>query len=135
MLTKICSHCGKKIKINEVCECQKQRHKEYDKYYRNQESKAIYHSKRWLLVSQSCRQKCNGLDLYEYFINNRIVKGALSHHIIELTEDKSRAYDQTNLIFLSNKSHKKVHFFYKKSEEDKKKMQTLLFAILNKIKG
>ncbi|WP_196600040.1 hypothetical protein [Pectinatus frisingensis] len=130
MLTKICGRCGRKIKINEQCECQKQRYKEYDRHSRNKDSAAIYHSKMWKLLSDDCKRKCNGLDMYALHIKHILVKGTLSHHIVEITENNTRAYDQSNLIYLSDKSHAEIHETYKKSEMSKGKMQGILFDIL-----
>ena len=135
MLTKLCGHCGRTIKINEQCSCQKARHKEYDKLHRNKESAAVYHDKRWRILSNECKRKCNGLDYYALITRHKIVKGALAHHIVEITEDMTKAYDQDNLIYVSEKSHKRIHEVYKKSPEAKKEMQAKLRSILTGVGG
>lgn len=135
MLARICGRCGKKLKLNEVCECQKNRHKSYDRYQRNKSSAGIYHSLMWKKLTAECKEKCHDLDLYALHVKHKIVKGTLSHHIVELTDNRSRAYDQSNLIYLSDKSHAEVHAAYEKSVEDKKKMQGILFEILRIARG
>ena len=71
MLMKICGKCGKKIGINEVCSCTKERHKVYDREYRNKDNAEFYHSKAWKSMTALCKLKANGLDLYELVINIR----------------------------------------------------------------
>ena len=117
MLMKVCSRCGKKIVITETCSCTKERHKIYDREYRNK---------------KLCKLQANGLDMYELEVNGKIVKGTLSHHIEELEDNKDRALDITNLIWVSEKTHNYIHSVYNKSKEDKNKLKALLFKIINK---
>lgn len=130
MLTKICGHCGKRIAINERCDCQKDRHKDYDRSGRNKDAAAIYNSKMWRLLTAECKAKCHGLDLYALHVKHKIVKGTLSHHITEVAADGAKIYSQDNLIYLSDKSHAEVHRSYDKSPESKKAMQKLLLSLL-----
>lgn len=132
MLMKICGKCGKKIGINEVCSCTKERHKIYDREYRNKDNAEFYHSKAWKQLTKLCKLKANGLDLYELEVNGKIVKGSLSHHIEELEDNIDRALDITNLIWVSERTHNYIHSVYNKSKEDKNKLKALLFKIINK---
>ena len=132
MLKKVCSRCGKKIAITETCSCTKERHKVYDREYRNKDNAEFYHSKAWKQLTKLCKLKANGLDLYELEVNGKIVKGSLSHHIDELEEARDRALDITNLIWVSEKTHNYIHSVYNRSEEDKNKLKALLFKIINK---
>lgn len=133
MLYKICGKCGKKIAQGNKCSCVKERHKVYDKEFRNKESANFYHSKAWRKLTALCKLKANGLDMWELIVNKRIVKGTLSHHIEELTENKDRALDITNLIWISDKTHNFIHAEYNKSIESKKKLQEKLFSIVNNL--
>lgn len=132
MLMKICGKCGKKIGINEVCSCTKERHKVYDREFRNKDNAEFYHSKAWKQLTKLCKLKANGLDMYELEVNGKIVKGSLSHHIEELEENRDRGLDITNLIWVSEKTHNYIHSIYNKSKEDKNKLKALLFKIINK---
>lgn len=132
MLMKVCGRCGKKIEATKTCECNKSRHKVYDRECRNKDNAEFYHSKAWKSMTALCKAKANGLDLYELEVNNKIVKGTLSHHIEELEEAKDRALDITNLIWVSEKTHNYIHSVYNKSKEDKNKLKALLFKIINK---
>lgn len=133
MLMKICGKCGKKIGINEVCSCTKKRHKVYDREYRNKDNAEFYNSKAWKSMTALCKLKSNGLDMWELIINKRIVKGTLSHHIEELEDNRARALDITNLIWVSDKTHAFIHSEYNKSLENKRKLQQKLFLIVNNL--
>lgn len=132
MLMKVCGRCGKKIEATKTCECSKSRHKVYDREYRNKDNAEFYHSKAWKQLTKLCKLKANGLDMYELEVNGKIVKGTLSHHIEELEDNKDRALDITNLIWVSEKTHNYIHSVYNKSKEDKNKLKALLFKIINK---
>ena len=132
MLMKVCGRCGKKIEATKTCECNKSRHKVYDREYRNKDNAEFYHSKAWKQLTKLCKLKANGLDLYELEVNGKIVKGTLSHHIEELEENRDRALDITNLIWVSEKTHNYIHSVYNKSKKDKNKLKALLFKIVNK---
>ncbi|KOY64224.1 hypothetical protein [Clostridium sporogenes] len=141
MLFKLCPYCGIKVpQSQEDCDnkCKekrnKLRNKEYDLYNRDKENTKIYRSKQWIKLTQQCKSRFNGLDIYQLYKYNKIIHGELSHHIKEVKEDKNRVYDISNLIYLSNKSHAEIHTAYKKSKEDKLDMQAYLFKIVQKWK-
>lgn len=125
MLTKICSKCGKSYPANEQCQCQKLRHRSYDKYKRNKDSAVVYHSGLWGKLTLMCKARCDGLDMYKLMMTGKPVvpvKG-LCHHIIEITDDASHAYDLDNLFYVGSDSHAVIHTIYKSGEENKKKLQ------------
>lgn len=133
MLYKICGSCGNKVAQGSKCSCTKERHKAYDKEFRNKENTSFYHSKAWKSLTALCKLKANGLDMWEFIINKRIVKGTLSHHIEELEENRDRALDITNLIWVSDRTHAYIHKEYNKSLENKRKLQEKLFLIVNNL--
>ena len=133
MLKTLCIKCNKKINKGEKCKC-RNRNKDYDRFNRNKETKIFYHSKEWSRLTALCKSKCNGLDLYELYENNKIVKGELSHHIIPVEEDEEKKYDIDNLIYVSHKTHNFIHRIYARSKEEKKALQIKLFNYLLKIK-
>ncbi|MBE1305857.1 endonuclease [Clostridium botulinum] len=112
----------------------KLRNRQYDLYNRDKESTKIYRDKQWGKLTQQCKSIFNGLDIYQLYKYNKIVKGELSHHIKEVKEDKNRVYDISNLMYVSNKSHAEIHKAYKKSKEDKLAMQAYLFKIVQRYK-
>lgn len=106
MLKKLC-RCGKVIEYNQKrCdECEQQakqqqakRHKHYDRYKRNQKSKAFYESRAWRRTRKNVLARYKGLDIYDFFINKTITHATTIHHIVELTDNWSRRLDTKNLI-------------------------------------
>ena len=132
MLKTLCIKCNKKINKGEKCKC-RNRNKDYDRFNRNKETKMFYHSKEWKRLTDMCKIRCNGLDLFELFENNRIVKGELSHHIITVEEDEEKKYDIDNLIYVSHKTHNFIHRIYAKADLEKIKLQKKLFKFLKNI--
>ncbi|WP_019125531.1 hypothetical protein [Peptoniphilus grossensis] len=128
MLKKLCK-CGKAIPITDkMCkDCMSKYHKSYDKYSRDNHS--VYTDKRWSVVKDVCKSKANGIDLWIYYKTGKIVEGRLAHHIIEVADDLSRAYDVGNLFWLTDRSHQEIHALYNRDEDTKKKTQQLLFEI------
>ena len=139
MLYKHCSGCGKRIPSNIVCECQvNNARKRYKEYYKNRrsdrEQQAFYRSKEWLRCRQLRVTTLLGIDWYEYYVNNKLVQGYTLHHIEELKECEERTLDTSNLIYLTQANHIKIHKEYAKSFKDKKRMQNILFKCLEKAK-
>ena len=134
MLKTVCTKCNKKLNQGERCVCNSNRHREYDRFNRDEKAKQFYHSKEWRRLTALCKSKCNGLDLYELYENNKIVKGELSHHIIPVEDDAGKKFDIDNLIYVSQKTHNFIHSVYARSKKEKKALQTKLFNYLLKIK-
>lgn len=145
MLFKLCPYCGIKVPYDmEDCinKCKEKRNKlrnqDYDLYNRDKESTKIYRDKRWIKLTRQCKSKFDGIDIYQLYKYNRLVGGNLSHHIIEVKEDKNRVYDINNLIYVSGSkkynTHAEIHTAYKKSKEDKLAMQAYLFKIVQRYK-
>lgn len=137
MLLKLC-RCGKLIEQSEkYCEaCSKivtDRHKEYNKYRRNKKHNKFYYSSEWLKVRTQALQRFNYIDIYQYYINNKVVKAEMVHHIIELEDDWNKRLDIDNLIPLSNSTHNTViRSLYNKDNLTKKKTQELLYNLIKK---
>ena len=73
-------------------------------------------------------QHANGLDEVER-AKGKIVFGRISHHIIPVSDRPDLAFNQDNLIFVSDKTHAEIHRQYDKDEDSKHKMQAYLFRI------
>ncbi|MCF8020888.1 MAG: hypothetical protein K9L62_16030 [Vallitaleaceae bacterium] len=108
----------------------KKNNKYYDQNVRKNSD--VYHDKRWVKVTNQCKDKFRGLDIYSYYIEKQIVYGNLSHHIIEVDDCNDRMFDISNLVYVSNKTHGHVHSQYEHSEQSKLKMQKLLFELIKK---
>ena len=120
MLKKLCSKCGGIIvqEGGSLCRrCSAIHQRNYDRYKR--ENKQFYKTKEWRVLTEMCKARHNEMDAFEYFVNQRITKGSVSHHIIPIEDDESLAYDLDNLIYLSDRTHKRIHALYNKNENSK----------------
>jgi 5-methylcytosine-specific restriction protein A len=136
-LKKLC-RCGKVIDYNQTyCnECEKTHRQEraasnkhYDKYTRDKSAAAFYNSPEWIKTREYTLAKYKGLDLYAFFILNKIVYADTVHHIVELKENWDRRLDVNNLFPLSSSNHNAIHTMY---EKDKEGTQRLLFNLLDR---
>ena len=59
---KRCSRCGRRIHTGTTCSCIKQRHKEYDKMYRDKEAKKYYDSGEWQQARAAALEADDGID-------------------------------------------------------------------------
>ncbi len=126
---KRCSRCGRRIHTGTTCSCIKQRHKEYDKMYRDKEAKKYYDSGEWQQARAAALEADDGIDVYVYMTENAIVAADTVHHIIPLKDDWGRRSDIDNLISLNHDTHSMIERKYK---HDKTKMQRELSSMLEK---
>lgn len=134
-LKKYCK-CGRLIDAaEECCEfCRPERErvrleqqKKYNRYKR--QDAEFYKTKDWEEIRAAVLAKYNYLDLYEYFINDKVVSANVVHHIEELKNNKDLGMDLNNLIPLSHKTHKKIHKLYNnkdKQQETKELLKNIL---------
>ena len=138
MLYKRCGSCGKRIPINVTCKCQidntRERYKEYQAKRKDKYEQAFYRSNTWIECKESRKIELLRVDWYEYYTTGEIVEGYAMHHIDELKECRERALDKSNLIYLTQSNHIKVHKAYLKSDKEKVKMKRILFECLRKTK-
>lgn len=133
MIYKRCSRCGKRIEAGQACECNKMRHKEYNKYSRNQEATSFYDSVNWKRMREYIKNKYDGIDVYAYVLFGQVEQATLVHHIVEIEDDKSQALVERNLIPVSVSSHNLIHQAYNESESSKRAMQTTLYECLRRM--
>ena len=129
MLTRICSLCGREVEQGKTCECLKQRTKEYDCEHRNKASKAFYHSQSWRLLQEAVKARAHYADEYIMHYEHRLIEGRIAHHIIPVDERPDLALNPRNIIYVSDRTHKRIHDAYQKSAEDKREMQSKLARI------
>lgn len=135
-LIKFCDYC-KKTYPYEDKDCSnkcrekraKVRSKEYDDIFRR--NKEIYDSKLWKSIRAKIR-RLDGMCLWSYYMDKKIVPGKIAHHIVELEEDISKAFSLDNLIYVSDSAHRVIHSLY---EEDKEKTQNLLRELISRHRG
>lgn len=63
---KRCSRCGKRIQSGSRCPCQKERHREYDRYSRDNKSKKFYDSAEWQRIRENVLDIDQYIDVYMY---------------------------------------------------------------------
>lgn len=129
-----CSICGNKVLANTKCKCEikrdKHRYIEYAKHRQDKDAQKVYTSGAWEKTKEVCNTRQSGLCLYSYYILDEIKEIELFHHIIEVKQDISKAYDVENVIGVTDSAHKLIHSTYLKGEREKKLMQELLFKLL-----
>lgn len=118
-----CSACGRVHQRGDVCEPKKKRATEYERKRRTRNDVGIYKSSLWDKARANILEQYHHICLYSFYKEGKIIKATDVHHIIELNDNSSLAYDESNLISLSKEKHRLIHELYK---EDKKKIQEQL---------
>ncbi|GAA0762320.1 MULTISPECIES: hypothetical protein [Clostridium] len=123
-------YCTKHEKVD------KERYKEYqqrrlsDKVQRKYQE--FYEGIDWRKLRNLIILNFFGIDILEYYTTGRIVQGERVHHVIELDEDWNSRLDIFNLVYLTEKNHRRVHAIYERSKKDKKNMQNKLFKLIDR---
>lgn len=132
MLKKICK-CVTMIPITKSkCDmCTIGYIKQYDRYQRDKSSYDVYHHPQWQKLTQACKGRFNGIDVYAYYKYGKTIQGELSHHIVEVKEDARKVFDLDNLIYVSNKSHTEIHNIYDSGINNKIMIQQELIRYIN----
>ncbi|WP_291683759.1 phage portal protein [Blautia sp.] len=69
------------MSVGTQCRCQKQRHKEYDRYSRDKKSKQYYNGKEWESARKEALELDGGIDVYLFMTEGIIVLADTVHHI------------------------------------------------------
>ena len=128
---KRCGRCNKRIPEGTKCDCVRERYREYDKRYRNKESKTFYGSSAWVKKRREIIELDEGIDVYVYMTEGRIERADTVHHIIPLQDDRSKGLDNDNLMSLNHNTHSRIETLYR---EDKNKMQRELKEMLRRFR-
>lgn len=122
------------IPLCEACaagaEGQQSRHMEYNRYRRNKKTAAFYISGEWRSLRAYALALYDGLDLYAYYVQKKIMTADMVHHIVEIEDDWSQRLKVSNLFPLSNQNHGIISALYKKDEATKKRTQQQLYTII-----
>lgn len=118
---KQCSRCGKRILAGTNCICQKQyqkqRYKEYDKHARNKERNTFYASVQWERTRAEVLELDEGMDVYLYMTEGKVVAADTVHHITPLADDWQSRLDKDNLMSLSHETHSTIERRYQEEKE------------------
>lgn len=124
---KRCSRCGKRMQAGTSCSCIKIRHREYDRFSRNQKAKAFYVSSEWERIRKTVLEMDEGIDVYLYMTGGELVLADTVHHIIPLMDDWSMRCETENLISLNHDTHSMIEQFYKEEKaETERKLKEML---------
>lgn len=130
---KRCTRCGNRLPSGSRCDCYKQRHKEYDKHYRDKKFDKFYHSKEWELARQDVLILDKGLDVYTYMTTGDTVLADAVHHIEPLKDNWERRCDHSNLISLSSDNHSAIEKMYERDKENTMKMLNFMIQDFRRI--
>lgn len=111
-------------------ERQKQRHIDYKRQRVDKREQAFYSSDSWLKTRDYVKAKYNGLCLWSYYLEKKIVFCDVVHHIVELKEDWELRLAEDNLIPLSDSAHQEIHSMIRQGK--KKEVQTVLRELKKK---
>lgn len=132
-LYKRCGRCGKRIPSGSTCPCIKARHKEYDRYSRDKESRQFYGSSEWLRIRSAAMEADGGIDVYLFMTEGKLVPADTVHHIIPLQDDWQKRMDINNLMSLSHGTHSMIEQMYKKDKTGtEKKLQEMILEYRNR---
>jgi 5-methylcytosine-specific restriction protein A len=126
MIYKRCIRCGKRVEAGKTCECYTKYAKQPKGYSKSVGNRAVYHTQRWGKLRAYVMSQHDGLDLYAWYVHDKIVLADTVHHIITVADDKDLSYSASNLIPVSDASHKEIHRAYKMGEDRKSEMQEIL---------
>ena len=124
---KRCSRCGKRIPSGSTCLCVKQRHREYDRYSRDQRSRHFYNSKEWESGRTAALEVDDGIDVYMFMTEGIVIAADMVHHIVPLKDDWDKRIDIDNMMSLSSDTHSMIEQMYKKNKAEMiRKLQEML---------
>lgn len=128
MLMRICK-CGRRIAQGEKCSCQRERHSLYDETKRDKVKREFYLSKEWRKIAATVKARAKGLDEYKLATEGVIELGTTVHHIFTIEERPDLKTSLDNLIFVSARTHNKIHAEYKLGDKERKILQERLIEI------
>jgi hypothetical protein len=140
-MKKLCPHCNKKLidYADRYCdECKdivdtdkKEQYKDYKKQRTDKKEQSFYNSKSWIQLRQAVMAYYKGLDIYEYYVNHKIVYADIIHHLTEIKDvdgwDKRLVF--SNMFPCSKATHNLIHSLY---DKDKIATQELLLQLVNR---
>lgn len=111
-----CKYCGIVEKTHQ-CPYSKR------KYDSNREDKKVYRDGRYRQVREQILKDYNNTCILSLLLEKKVRVAEEVHHIVEINDDITLAYDYENLIPLTEFRHTQVHLLYKKNKE---KIQDIL---------
>lgn len=113
MIYKRCGFCKKRIPAGSKCDCKKKRHHKL----KDEKSESFYDSKTWKRLRKVVKKFYFGLDFYAFYVHGLLVEGRTAHHIVPLEVDEALKTKFENLIYVSESSHREIHFLLENDYE------------------
>lgn len=113
MIYKRCSFCNKRIPSGSKCDCKKKRHQTL----KSDKSESFYDTKEWKRIRKDVEKYFFSLDFYAFYVHGLLVEGRTAHHIVPLEVDEALKFDFENLIYVSESSHREIHFLLENDYE------------------
>lgn len=113
MIYKRCSFCNKRIPSGSKCDCKKKRHQKQ----KCEKSESFYNTKEWKKIRKDVKKYFFSLDFYAFYVHGLLVEGRTAHHIVPLEVDEALKLDFGNLIYVSESSHREIHFLLENDYE------------------
>lgn len=134
-----CSRCGARVMAGAMCPCrakeEAKRQKLYDTTDRDRRSHAFYNGGEWKKVKQSVLDIDNGIDVYVYMTEGRVLIADVVHHIEPLTDNWNRRLDIDNLMSLNHSTHGMIEKKYKKNKQEMIKILTKMLEDYRMARG
>lgn len=84
----------------------------------NRADKKIYRRIMWQKTRENILEEYNHICLWSFYIDGIITRADTVHHIYELIENETMAYEEYNLIPLRKYQHNYIHKLYKSNKHE-----------------
>lgn len=101
-MLKFCEYCHKIQEYNHQCNLKPKR-------TTSSNHNKFYSTTAWNKKQKQIKENFYGIDVYEYVVNQKIVYGTVVHHIVPIKDNDSLKLSNSNLILLSDSTHKLIH--------------------------
>lgn len=96
-----------------MADARKDKNIDYDRYRRDRQSRDFYNSTAWHRVRDAALQADQGIDVYAYMTQHKIILADTGHHIIPIKDDWNRRLYVSNVMSVSSASHSEIEQGYK----------------------
>lgn len=128
----ICLRCGKDTEDAKKCDCMDTCVRQ-EENQEKEEIETLYQSDIWMFMSESIFYRSGGYDEYLLYTKGIRIPGTVIHHIYPACQYPSMRLLPTNLICLSENTHKYVHYVYSCGIEDMHDITKTMFRITLKL--
>lgn len=106
-------------KVKAETDNEKLRQYKYDVYKRDKASVAFYSSDSWRRLRETAKSFYNGIDIYSYYIKNKLEYGREVHHIRPIKQYPELKDKLSNLILLTAENHQRIHAMMEEGKDER----------------